>query len=96
MDFSGKKLFLIFLMGMMAFSVLFTPVCSTLCLDSPDITDVSHRAKCATLSHSFVQTGIGLSAIFILPLMGLLFLTSSFFIPTGFILSPFRPPRFHA
>jgi hypothetical protein len=96
MNFTNKKLFWFLLMGMMAFSVLFTPVCSTLCLDSPDITDVSHRANCPVLSHSFVQIGIGLSAIFILPLMGLLFLTSSFFIPTGFILSPFRPPRFHA
>ncbi len=96
MDFSGKKLFLIFLMGMMAFSVLFTPVCSTLCFTGPDVTDISHRANCPILSHSFVQIGIGLSAIFMLPLIGLLFLISSNSISAGFFLSPFRPPRFQA
>jgi hypothetical protein len=92
----NKRLFLFLLMGMMAFSVLFTPVCSTLCLDSPDVTDVSHGAKCTILSHSFVQTGIGLSAIFILPFMSLLFLTSPSFFPPGFFLSLFKPPRLHA
>jgi len=96
MKLTEKKLFLFFLMGMMAFSVLFAPVCSTKCLDSPDVADASHGDNCTMLSHSFVQTGMGLSAIFILPSMGLLFLQSTFFIPAGFILSPFRPPRFHA
>ena len=96
MNLTGKKLFLIFLMGMMAFSVLFTPVCSTLCFDGPDVTDVSHRANCPIISHSFVQVGIGLAVIFILPLIGFLFLISPNSISAGFFLSPFRPPRFQA
>jgi hypothetical protein len=95
MDGTGKRLFWILLMGIMAFSVLFVPVCSTLCSADPHNTDFSHGANCTILSHSFVQIGIGLSTIFILPLMGLLFLINSYFIPAGFLLSPFKPPRFH-
>ena len=96
MDCSGKKLFLIFLTGIMAFSVLFTPICPTLCFDSPDVTDISHRGNCPILSHSFVQIDFRLSAIFILSLMGLIFLISPNSISAGFFLSPFRPPRFQA
>ncbi len=93
MHLTYKRIF--FLMGMMAFCVLFTPMCSTLCSDSPQAMDVSHATNCDVLSHSFVQTGIGLSAIFIMPYIGLLFLISSYFIPAGFFLSLFKPPRFH-
>ncbi len=96
MNCSGKKLFLIILIGTMAFSVLFTPLCPTLCFDSPDVTDISHRENCSILSHSFVQIDFGLSAILILPLIGLIFLISPNSISAGFFLSPFRPPRFQA
>ncbi len=96
MDGTGKRLFWILLMGMIAFSVLFTPVCSTLCSANPHNTDFSHGANCTILSHSFVQIGIGLSAIFILLLMGFFLVRSSYFVPAGFFSSPFRPPRFHA
>ena len=95
MDLTRKKCFVFFLMGIMAFSVLFVPVCSTLCSAGSNVADVSHGASCTFLSHSFTQFGIGLSAIFILPLMGLFLLISSYYIPAGFLLPLFKPPRFH-
>lgn len=96
LNITGKRLFLFFLMGGMIVILLFTPGCFILCAAVHNATDVSHGTSCTMLSHAFVQTGTGVSAIFILSLMGLLLLRNSYFIPAGFFLSPFKPPRFHA
>ncbi len=95
MELNRKRLFSFTLMGIVAFSILFNPVCFTLCSASLDGTDVYHGASCTFSSHFFTQIAIVLSAIFILPFMGLLFVISSYYIPSGFLLSPFKPPRFH-
>jgi hypothetical protein len=94
MDLTRKKYFVFFLMGIMAFSVLFVPVCSTLCSAGSNVADVSHGASCTFSSHSFTQFGIGLSSLFILSLVCLSLVISSVYIPKGSLLSLFRPPRF--
>ena len=83
-------------MGMLAFSVLFTPVCSTMCSVTLNVVGEIGSTSCNTSSHYFFQSGVGPSGHFMLILIGLFFFIGVYFIPDGFVLSPYRPPRFHA
>jgi hypothetical protein len=95
MNLTSKKLILLSLMGMLAFSILFTPVCSTVCAAAPTASSDMNSTSCNISSHIFVQSGAGPSGHFMLMLMGFFFFISVYFIPDGFVLSPYRPPRFH-
>lgn len=81
-------------MGVVSLSVLFAPVCFSMCPANQPGPDFSQEANCALSSHSFVKIGIGLSALFTLPLLGLFLYMKRLSIPPGFVLSLFRPPRF--
>ncbi|MCG6971876.1 MAG: hypothetical protein LJE66_01900 [Desulfobacterales bacterium] len=96
MNPTSKKLIVLSLMGMLAFSVLFTPVCSTMCAVTLNVAGEIGSTSCNISSHFLVQSGVGPSDHFILILIGLFFFIGVYFIPDGFVLSPYRPPRFHA
>ena len=82
------------LMGALVFLVSAIALCSALCpVDNPGLDLIQHSA-CGLTSHSFVSIEIGLSALFILPLIGAFFNKKMLSIPTGFFSSPFKPPRF--
>ncbi len=83
-------------MGMMAFGILFTPVCATMCSVTMNVAGDFNATSCNASSQIFGQSGIGSSVHFMLIPIGLLFFISFYVIPDGFILSPYRPPRFYA
>ena len=82
------------LMGTLAFIVAVIALCASLCpVDTPGI-DLFQHATCGMTSHALVSIGIGLSALFILPLMGTFLNKKMLSIPSGFFSSQFKPPRF--
>ncbi len=50
---------------------------------------------CLFSAHSSAHIKDELSLLFILPFLGVILLISNIIVPSGFILSPFKPPRFH-
>ena len=94
MSFTGKKLFLLVLIGLIALSAVYVLVCTPLCPTVHYGLDFSQGATCTFPSHSFVQIRIGLAALFILPLLGIFPHMKPVPIPEGFLLSLFKPPRF--
>jgi hypothetical protein len=95
MNLTKKKSLLFLLLGSVVLSILFTAVCAPLCHSSHHGSDFSQGANCTFSSHSFVQIGAGLSALFMLPFMGLFLVFGVPYIPKGFFLFPYRPPRLH-
>lgn len=85
-----KKKHLLF--AILIFSVFFNLLCPHLYLQEHQ----GHNFSCSISSHSFVSIGIGLSALSILPLLGLFPLKNLTHLHEGFVLLPFKPPRFHA
>jgi hypothetical protein len=75
--------------------ILFNVVCPQLVIDHHGI-EFHPDANCTFLSHSFVHMGTGLAFPATLPLIGLLFLFVTTFLPEGFVSGPFKPPRFHS
>ena len=65
--------------------------CSFYC-SSGDV-DSTLGGSCTFSFHSFVQSAIGLSALFVLPVAGLFIAGERPFIPTGIYLPLFKPPR---
>jgi hypothetical protein len=83
-----------FLMGVPTVIIVMIALCSSLCpLDNPGV-DLIQHSTCGLTSHSFVSIEIGLSALFILPLIGTFLNKKILLIPSGFFSSPFKPPRF--
>jgi hypothetical protein len=93
MNFTRKKFILLTLMGIVVFSAMYIPLCSPLCPTNHHRIDFSQSASCAFSSHSFVQIGIGLSVLFILTFSGFALGSGIPFIPEGFYLALFKPPR---
>jgi hypothetical protein len=83
-----------FLIGVPAVIVVVIALCSSLCpIDNPG-TDLFQHSTCGLTSHLFVSIGLGLSALFILLLIGTFLNKKMLSIPSGFFSSPFKPPRF--
>ena len=95
MNLSRKKSSLFLLLGSVIFAVIFAPVCAPLCPSSYNGNDFSQGVNCSFASHSFVRIGGGLAALFSLSIMGLFLVFGISYIPQGFFLPPFRPPRFY-
>jgi hypothetical protein len=87
-----KSLLLIVVLGLCVAFSLFGP---QLTVDHHGI-EFHQDGNCSFLSHSTVLVGGGLSAFATLPLIGLFLLISTTFSPQGFVLAPFKPPRFHS
>ena len=96
MNFSGKNysLPLLTIMGILAFGVPIIVMCSSLCPADNHIINFFQDTNCGSASHSFVQIGMGLFALFALPLAGIFVGMRIFSLPPGFMLPPFRPPQF--
>jgi hypothetical protein len=94
--FTKKLLFFMFiLMGIMGLSALYVTVCPLLCVGNSHDIDSSQHPDCTFSSHSFVQTGMGLFALFILLLLGFSLLGNTSLIAEGFFLPPFKPPQIY-
>ncbi len=83
------------LLAILGIAIVFNVVCPQLETDQHGI-EFHSDGNCTFLSHSIVHIGIGLSFLCILPLIGLSLLVVTNFPPGGFVLDPFKPPRFHS
>ena len=93
MKFTRKNIILFIIMGIVAYSFPVISLCSSHCLTvNPDINS-SKDVSCSISSHSFVQFGVDLSILIILPLVSLFVVIKKICIPTGFFFPPFRPPK---
>jgi hypothetical protein len=93
MKLNHKNLILLIIISIMTYGMPVIALCSSHCVPgNPDI-DSPKDASCSISNHSFAQLGIEMSILFILPLVSLLVVISKLRIPTGFLLSLFRPPR---
>jgi len=81
-------------MGVLAFVFPVIAVCASLCPSDNSGVIFFQHANCGITTHSFVSMGGGLSALFILPLMGLFLANNVFSIPAGYRFPMFKPPRF--
>lgn len=77
------------------FCALSLAVFAPLCLFSHHDTDFNYSGNCLFSVHSFNYTENGLSALLIIPLIGVFALIANVIIIEGFILPPFKPPRLH-
>jgi hypothetical protein len=89
-----KQFLLLCILGSMAFIVSVVVICANLCPSDSDGPEFQVSADCSFTSHAFLQAGIGLSALLIIPLSGLFLIMNRSTISDGFYLSLFRPPRF--
>jgi len=86
-----KSLFIILLL-IVGFTILYSGLCPRLCPADQSGLDF----VCSISFHSSAHIGAGFLTLFILFLMGLFLLKDNRFTPEGFVLLPYRPPRFHA
>jgi hypothetical protein len=88
-----KKFLIVFVI--LGFSFFFIGLCFQLCPSDQQSFHVIQFGNCPISSSSFAHFGNGLTGLFILPLIGLFLLRNIIFTHEGFVLLPFRPPRFH-
>jgi len=81
-------------MGVLAFAFPVIAVCASLCPNDNAGVIFFQHANCGITTHSFVSMEAGLSALFILPLLGLFLAINVFSIPAGYHFPMFKPPRF--
>ena len=94
MNFTKKNLILFIIIGILVSGIPVITLCSSSCVSSDLDLDSPMDGSCPFSFHSFVQIAIGLSALFVLPLAGLLLVNDRQFIPPGVYLPLFKPPRF--
>ncbi len=75
------------------FCALSLAVFAPLCLFSHHDTDFNYSGNCLFSVHSFNYTENGLSALLIIPLIGVFALIANVIIIEGYIWPPFKPPR---
>lgn len=92
MVLTRKKRVLLIFVGIVILGAAYIPVCSPLCPSSHHDNPGS-QSECTFASHSYVQINVELPVVSPLPFLGLFLLISIGIIPTGFSLSPFRPPN---
>jgi len=76
------------------FCVFSIGIFAPLCLFSHHVNPAENNLECLFSIHSFTYRENELSALFTLPFMGLFFLILNISIPPGFLMPPYRPPRF--
>lgn len=94
MNLTKKNLILLVIIGILVSGIPVITICSSYCVSSGPDLDSPMDGSCPFSFHSFVQIAIGLSALFVLPLVGLFLVRDRQFIPLGVYLPLFRPPRF--
>lgn len=93
MKLNRKTLTVLIILGIITYGFPVIALCSSHCLaGNPDL-DSPKDASCSISHHSFVQFGIDLSILIILPLVSLFVVITKLCIPSGFYLSLFRPPK---
>lgn len=81
------------LLGILGFSIFYSALCFQLC---PSVNHDLGFMQDANCSSFLTYVGTGLSVLFSLALVGLFLLINTAFTPEGFVLLPFKPPRYHA
>ena len=94
MNLNRKNLILPIIIGILVPGIPVIAMCSSYCVSSDSDLDSPMDTSCPFVSHSFVQIAIVLSALFVLPLAGLFPVRDRQFIPAGFYVPLFKPPRF--
>ncbi len=89
-----KNLIIVISIGILVGSIAVITLCSSYCVSGDLGLNSPRDGSCPFLYHSFVQTAIVLSALFVLPLSGLFFVRDRQFIPPGAYRALFKPPRF--
>ncbi len=102
MDLMRSRLLFFILLPLLALAALQLATRAHLCFSDHEIhgdhqhANSTQHLKCPASTHSLAYFGLELSALFILPLIGLFFLTYTTFVPEGLVLSRFKPPQFAA
>jgi hypothetical protein len=94
MNLTKKNLILLVIIGILMSGIPVITMCSSYCVSNDPDLDSPMDGSCPFSFHSFVQIAIGLSALFVLPLVGLFLVRDRQFIPPGVYWPFFRPPRF--
>jgi hypothetical protein len=94
MNITKKHLIPIIIIGMLVSGIPVITMCSTNCASSDLDMDSPMDGSCPFANPSFVQIVIVLSALLVLPLIGLILFRDRQFIPPGICRPPYRPPRF--
>ena len=94
MNITKKHLILFVIIGILVSGIPVITLCSSYCVSSDSNLDSPMDGSCPFSFHSFVQIVIVLSALFVLPLVGLFLVSDRQFIPPGVYLPLFKPPRF--
>ena len=94
MNLTKKNLILLVIIGILGSGIPVITMCSSYCVSSDPDLDSPMDGSCPFSFHSFVQIAIGLSALFVLPFVGLFLVRDRQFIPPGVYWPLFRPPRF--
>jgi hypothetical protein len=88
-----KKSFPTLFGTMLGFGVLAAAIFFPVCLEGHHNTDVFKSKKCTFSIHSFERPDIELSALFIMPLVGIFLTPIILDVPQGYYTPPYRPPR---
>jgi len=94
MNFKSNNLILPILIGILASGIPAMTLCSSHYGAGYAGLDFPEDALCSLSAHSFVQVADELSVIGVIPLFGILLFRRRFFIPAGFMVTIFKPPRF--
>jgi len=94
MSTTKKHLVLFVIIGIFVSGIPVITLCSSYCVSSNPDLDSPMDGCCNFSFHSFVWVVIVLSALFILPLVGIFLIWDRQFIPSEAYWPLFRPPRF--
>lgn len=87
-----EKKALLLLIVILVGSILYSALCFLLGPSGQQ----SHEVICSISSYSYIYIGVGLSALFILSLIGVSFPINPLFVPKEFVYFLFRPPQLHS
>lgn len=93
MKLDRNRILLFALTGVLVLSALYGAVCSQMCLAGNGVGNLFEKLTCTAISHAYAQIGLALVAFVVLPRLGSLVPAPTTFIPSGYLLSLFRPPR---
>ncbi len=93
MELIRKNPLFFILLAVLTLGVFYVATCSHLCPSGNYGIGFLQHVNCAFQSHSVTNVGIGLSVLFVLPLLGLFLLIDIIFSPQELSLSRFKPPR---
>lgn len=94
MNLARKNQILLFIIGILVSGLPAIAFCTSYCGSSDIALYPAVDGNCPFSYDAFVKIVIVLSALFILPLAGLLIAGHRQFIPPGAYWPPYRPPRF--